>query len=129
MKLAYLYEDLENNVKNAIGLRYIKKLADPNRLGALHDKNNNRSGNQDTPMTPRQRRFFNAPLGGMAGKSGYGEVDDEESRHAKDSTVSDKISSLDYPKDKNEVDKEIEKKARKEFGHLAVAGPKPRLKL
>ena len=130
MKLIRLHEGFVDNIKNAMGLSNFKKLQDPNRFPT--NKNMpERSGNQDTPLTPRQRRFFNAPLGGTTGKTGYGEIDNEESKHAKDSSVGDdtKDSSLEYPQDQNELGKELAKKARQKFGHLAVSGPRPRLKL
>lgn len=133
MKLKFLHEDLEDNVKKQLGLAFFKKMEDPNRLSALDRLNQNqpeRSGNQDTPMKPRHRRFFNAPLGATQGKIGFQDNDDAESRHARDSALDDeKISQLDYPKDEDELEKEISLKARKEFGHLAVAGAKPRLQL
>jgi hypothetical protein len=133
MKLKFLHEDLEDNVKKQLGLAYFKKLEDPNRLSALDRLNQNqpeRSGNQDTPLTPRLRKFFNAPTGATQGKIGFQDNDDAESRHARDNSLDDeKISSLDYPKDEDELEKEIALKARKEFGHLAVAGAKPHLQL
>ena len=133
MKLKFLHENLEDNVKKQLGLAYFKKLEDPNRLSALDRLNQNqpeRSGNQDTPLTPRLRRFFNAPTGGTVGKTGFSDNDDVESKHSRDSSLDDdKISSLEYPKDEDELEKEIALKARKEFGHLAVAGAKPRLQL
>lgn len=127
MKLKFLYENLEDEIKRQMGLAYFKKLEDPNRFPTNKDMPQ-RSGNQDTPMKPRHRRFFNAPLGCTQGKTGYQDVDDVESRHARDSALDDeKVSSLEYPKDQDEFEKTIEKKARKEFGHIAVAGSHPRL--
>ena len=133
MKLKFLHEDLEDNIKKQLGLAYFKKLEDPNRLSALDGKNQNqpeRSGNQDTPLTPRLRRFFNAPTGATQGKIGFQDNDDVESKHSRDSSLDDdKISSLEYPKDEDDLEKEIVLKARKEFGHLAVAGAKPHQQL
>lgn len=128
MKLTQLHEGFVDDIKNAMGLSNFKKLQDPNRFPT--NKNMpQRSGNQDTPLTPRQRKFFNSPIGGTTGKTGYGEIDDK-SKHAKDSSVDDEeCSSLDYPQDKNELDKELEKKARQRFGHLTISGQRPRLKL
>lgn len=134
MKLKFLHEDLEDNVKKQLGLAFFKKLEDPNRLSALDRLNQNqpeRSGNQDTPLTPRLRRYFNAPNGATQGKIGFQDNDDVESKHARDSALNadEKTSSLNYPKDEDELEKEISLKARKEFGHIAVAGAKPRLQL
>jgi hypothetical protein len=133
MKLKFLHESLEDNIKKQLGLAYFKKLEDPNRLSSLDRLNQNqpeRSGNQDTPLTPRLRRFFNAPTGATVGKIGFQDNDDAESKHARDSSLDDeKVSSLDYPKDEDELEKEISVRARKEFGYLAVAGAKPHLQL
>lgn len=124
MKLTTLYEGLVDNIKNSMGLAFFKKLEDPNRVPDNKDMPE-RSGNQDTPLKTRHRKFFNAPIGATIGKSGYQDNDDAESRRPRD--IEDKTQN--WPKDSNETDQEIEKLARKEFGHLAVAGAKPRLRL
>ena len=124
MKLTILYEGLVDNIKNSMGLSFFKKLEDPNRVPD-NEEMPERSGNQDTPLTPRQRRFFNAPLGATVGKSGYQDNDDAESRRPRD--IENKTQN--WPKDADETEKEIEQRAQKEFGHLAVAGAKPRLRL
>ncbi|MDP1712589.1 MAG: hypothetical protein Q8K86_09040 [Candidatus Nanopelagicaceae bacterium] len=54
-----------------------KKQSDPN-YPELNDDGTKgplpyRSGNQDTPMKPRHRKYFNAPLGATQGKIGWGE--------------------------------------------------------
>lgn len=44
-------------------LRYIKKQQDPARSGLLYKGMlPNRSGSQRTPLKPRMRKYFNAPL-------------------------------------------------------------------
>jgi hypothetical protein len=113
-----------------MGRAYFKKLQDPERPEKLgtsgHKMLPSRSGQQDTPLSPRHRRYFNAPIGGVLSKSGYGDQDDYESRRPRQATAGEPQPELDYPIEQSELDKEIEKRARKKFGHLAVAGQRPK---
>lgn len=127
MKLTSLYENrFIDRLINAIGLRTLKKMQDPGRhqidQAKLYPQ---RSGNQDTPLKPRHRRFFNAPIGAIQTKTGYGKHD-FETRRPKMATVDDDQPTLDYPIDKTEPDKDIEKRARRTYGHLSMAGQRPR---
>ena len=127
MKLSYLFEDsLADKIKTAMGLRFFKKMQDPERPEKLGTAGNKmlpaRSGNQDTPLTPRLRRFFNAPNGATQGKVGFGEPGVTNTRPK----PIDDNGELDYPIDKTEQDKEIEKAVRRAYGKNAVAGQKPR---
>ncbi len=79
-----------------------------------------RTGNQDTPLTPRLRKFFNAPTGATQGKSGFGDVDDAESRRAMPAGAEDE-SPIDF--DKEQVI--VQKKARSVFGKDAQHGKGP----
>jgi hypothetical protein len=54
----------------AMGLRYFKRTigTDPK----VHKKEYpQRSGQQDTPLKPRHRLYFNAPIGATQGKIGF----------------------------------------------------------
>jgi hypothetical protein len=74
MKLSYLYEDDGvSKIMQGMGLRYFKRMQDPTRSSFYgRSKYPTRSGSQDTPLKPRHRRYFNAPLGAIQGKIGYG---------------------------------------------------------
>jgi hypothetical protein len=73
MKLELLSEATPKELMNAIGLRYFKKLQDPMRTDKAQKRfQPARSGNQDTPLKPRHRFYFNAPIGATQGKIGYG---------------------------------------------------------
>lgn len=125
MKLSCLHENLEDNIKQAMGLAYFKKMADPNRPEKMGDANSmlpGRSGNQDTPLKPRHRRFFNAPTGGGPTKAGYGDQDDFESRRPRENMMGEPEPDKDYPLDKSLEDEAIEKQARKTYGKQAQAG-------
>lgn len=127
MRLALLYEDLEDDLKRAIGLNVFKKQQDPNHPStqlSAQAVQPQRSGSQDTPMNPRHRKFFNAPLGPKG--VGYGDQDDFESRRAKQNTLGEPQPELDYPVDKTPEDEEIERKARRVFGREVQAGQPPR---
>jgi len=83
MKIALLAEQTPNvgfikKLRDSIGQYYVAKSNDPN----YPEITNNpimwpdlhyRSGNQDTPLKPRHRKYFNAPLGATQGKIGFGE--------------------------------------------------------
>ena len=81
MKLALLEylgpsDDVLKRMKSSIGQYYFKKIQDPNYPELSDDGTKGplpyRSGNQDTPMKPRHRKYFNAPLGATQGKIGWG---------------------------------------------------------
>jgi hypothetical protein len=64
------------NLRSSIGQYYSYKIQDPNYPELSNDGNGPlpyRSGNQDTPMKPRHRKYFNAPLGATQGKIGWGQ--------------------------------------------------------
>ena len=73
MKLSCLYEsNSPADVMRGMGLRYFKKLQDPARSSFYGRKNFPiRSGSQDTPLKPRHRLYFNAPIGATQGKIGF----------------------------------------------------------
>ena len=127
MRLTILFEasPFETALINATGKYHFKKLQDPGRPEKLgtsgHKMLPMRSGQQDTPLTPRLRRYFNAPTGAQQGKIGYQDVDDAESRRPRPVQVGDQ-GELDYPIEKSLDQQEIEKKARKAFGHLSQHG-------
>jgi len=66
MKLDYLY----NMGLIAYKGQFLKQ-QDPNRPELTGQPLSSRSGNQDTPLKPEHRKFFNAPSPGTAGKIGY----------------------------------------------------------
>lgn len=73
MRLTALFESTAGDLKQAMGLRYFKRMQDPLRSYSAQKKLlPQRSGNQDTPLKPRHRRYFNAPIGAVQGKIGYG---------------------------------------------------------
>lgn len=97
MKLSALHESigfggldgLQNNVGGASGL--FKKQADVGRPEELGDKQEKptddkgampkqprRSGNQNTPMTSRHRRYFKAPADGGSLESGSEQPEEED---------------------------------------------------
>lgn len=124
MKLTNLFEtSLADKIRSAMGLRYFKKLQDPNRPEKLGTAGNemlpSRSGNQDTPLTPRLRKYFNAPTGNPQGKSGFGEPGLLDQR-PKDN------NQPEYPVEKTEQDKEIEKNAKRKIKPITGKRPKPR---
>lgn len=131
MKLILIAEanPLEAQLMKAIGTKQFKKWQDPGRpentgRGGAHGTTAMpyRTGNQDTPLNPRLRRFFNAPNGATQGKSGYGEVDDVASRRPHPAKVGEEDPSLDQ----DEMHDEIEKKARTVFGKDAAHEQLPR---
>jgi hypothetical protein len=130
LNLIYEAESLIDLIKDRMGRAYFKKLQDPNRPEKLGHSGNVilpfRTGNQDTPMSPRHRRFFNAPLGATQGKIGWGDPDDYESRRTRSNTGGEPQPEVDWPVEQGPVDVELQKKARKAFGHLAVAGQRPK---
>lgn len=103
--------------------RQWKKQQDPNYPEHINSNPQQplRSGNQDTPLTPRQRRFFNAPTGATQGKSGFGDVDDWESRRPHPVDNKD-----EYPIDQDAEQIVVQKKARSVFGKDAQHGQAPR---
>lgn len=80
-----------------------------------------RTGNQDTPLKPRHRKFFNAPTGTTQGKIGFGDVDDAESRRPAPAGQED-----EWPLDQDEEQQKIQSKARSVFGKDAQHGQAPR---
>ncbi len=91
MKLLSLLENLRiaDLISNQANTYFYKKAADPNRPELSGHSGNkmlpSRSGNQNTPMKPRHRKFFNAPTGSLESKtSRRGEVDDYGSRRPRD---------------------------------------------
>ncbi len=82
MKIALLEQlgpsdSVLKNLKSSIGQYYFHKIQDPNYPELSDDGTKGqlpyRSGNQDTPLKPRHRKYFNAPLGAMQGKIGWGQ--------------------------------------------------------
>ena len=86
MKLSLLYEDepLASKLMNAMsgpsgsphGGSWFKKQQDPlnpeaNLAGPSKKFLPSRSGNQDTPMKGRHRRYFNSPASGKSSKPGF----------------------------------------------------------
>jgi hypothetical protein len=125
VRLTAIYEDLSDDIKNAIGLAYFKKQQDPNHpskpgtLKALPY----RSGSDDPPLKPRHRRFFRAEFG--SANAYYGNIDDVPSRRARTNAAGEPQPYLDYPIDKTDDHREVERKARKAFGRQAQAGQQP----
>lgn len=130
MKLILIAESdpLEAQLMKAIGTKPFKKWQDPNRpentgrgegmhgTKAMPD----RSGNQDTPLNPKLRKFMNAPTGATQGKIGYGEVDDVASRRPRPGMVGDDESTND-PQDPNDLGHtSVQKRARTVFGKDAA---------
>lgn len=103
--------------------RQWKKQQDPNYPEHIDSNKMQplRTGNQDTPLNPRLRKFFNAPTGATQGKSGFGDVDDWESRRPAPIDKED-----EYPLDKDPEQQKVEKKARSVFGKDAQHGQAPR---
>lgn len=71
MKLSLLHESWPNGLLNSTGVKlfFIKSAA---RNGEKKKLYPTRSGTQDTPLKPRHRKYFNAPLGAVQGKVGHG---------------------------------------------------------
>ena len=113
-----------------MGRAYFKKLEDPGRPELTGHSGHKmlpfRTGQQDTPLTPRLRRYFNAPTGATQGKIGWGDPDDYESRRTRTNPAGGDQPEVDWPTDKGPVDKELQKLARRAFGHQAVAGQRPK---
>ena len=135
MKLILIAESdpLDAMLMKAIGTKQFKKWQDPNRpentgrgegmhgTKAMPD----RSGNQDTPINPRLRRFMNAPTGATQGKIGYGEVNNTASKRPHLAQVDGEETNDPMDPD---LDREIvQKKARTVFGKDALNAqlPKP----
>jgi hypothetical protein len=73
VKLVSLESAEPEDIMQGMGLRYFKKMQDPARSSTASKRMQPiRSGNQDTPLKPRHRVFFNAPLGATQGKIGQG---------------------------------------------------------
>lgn len=133
MKLILIAESdpLDAQLIKAIGTKPFKKWQDPNRLvgtaGIQGTKAQpSRSGNQDTPLNPRLRKFMNAPTGATQGKIGYGPVDDVASRRPRPAMVGDD-ESMNDPQDPNDLDlTAVQKRARTTFGKDAAHGQLPR---
>jgi len=127
MKLILIFEaNLGDLLRSKIGKRYFLRQSDP-----FHPSKANqsalkaypqRSGNQDTPLTPRLRKYFNAP-NDVSSKTSKGEVSNSSSKRPK--TIN-KKSETDYPLDKTPQDEEMENNIVKNFGHQAISGQKPR---
>lgn len=135
MKLIMIVESdpLEAQLMKAIGTKQFKKWQDPNspentgRGEGAHGTRNmpDRSGNQDTPLTPRLRKYMNAPTGATQGKIGYGPVDDVASRRPRPAMVGDD-ESMNDPMEPD-VDREVvQSKMRTRFGRDAAHGQLPR---
>ena len=109
-----------------MGLRYFKKGQNPARPEKSGHSGSIqlpfRTGQQDTPLKPRHRRYFNAPIGATQGKTGWGDIDDAESRRARPARIDGPPKQLEYPIDKSLEHQEVEKKARRAFGKQAVHG-------
>lgn len=103
--------------------RQWKKQQDPNYPEHINSNPMQplRTGNQDTPLTPRTRKFFNAPTGATQGKTSFGDVDDWESRRPAPIGKED-----EYPLDQGPEEKIIQKRARSTFGKDAQHGQAPR---
>lgn len=135
MKLMLIAESdpLDAMLMKAIGTKQFKKWQDPNRpentgrgegmhgTKAMPD----RSGNQDTPLNPRLRKFMNAPTGATQGKIGYGPVDNTASRRPRPAMVGDD-ESMNDPMDPDADREAVQKKARCVFGKDALHGQLPR---
>lgn len=95
MKLNLLHENcIEDLLANSIGINNAKKLKDPGRPEKIGDANKElpaRSGNQDTPLKPRHRKYFNSPLGSTQGKISFGEIERSDEKRAKPIKNSSKI--------------------------------------
>lgn len=136
MKLILIVESdpLEAQLIKAIGTKQFKKWQDPNRPEntgrgeGMHGTKAmpSRSGNQDTPLNPRLRKFMNAPTGATQGKIGYGEVDDMASRRPHLAQVDGEETN--DPQDPNDLEHtSVQKRARTVFGKDALNAqlPKP----
>jgi len=135
MKLILIAESdpLEAQLMHAIGTKPFKKWQDPNRPentgrgeGAHGTKAMpDRSGNQDTPLTPRLRKYMNAPTGTTQGKIGYGEIDDAASRRPHLAQVDGEETN--DPMDPNDIGHtSVQKRARTVFGKDALNAQLPR---
>jgi hypothetical protein len=132
MKLIMIVESdpLDAQLMQAIGTKPFKKWQDPNRqIGTAGIQGTKaypgRSGNQDTPLTPRLRKFMNAPTGATQGKIGYGPVDNAASRRPRPAMVGDDESTND-PMDPDADREIVQKKARTVFGKDALNAQLPR---
>lgn len=137
MKLILIAESdpLEAQLMKAIGTKQFKKWQDINRPentgrgeGAHGTKAMpDRSGNQDTPLVPKLRKYMNAPTGATQGKIGYGEVDDVASRRPRPAMVGDD-ESMNDPQDPADLERTaVQKRARTVFGKDAAHEQLPRV--
>lgn len=131
MLLKLLIEAAPEDLIQGLGLKAaFKRMQDPNNPEKTGNSGNKslpaRSGNQDTPLTPRLRKFFNAPQGATQGKIGFGDVDDAESRRALpigNSPVQD-----EYPIEQPDMlQNKVQKKARSVFGKDVSHGQPPKI--
>lgn len=133
MKLILIAESdpLDAQLMKAIGTKPFKKWQDPNRQKGTEGTQGTaaypmRSGNQDTPLNPRLRKYMNAPTGATQGKIGYGPVDDVASRRPRPAMVGDD-ESMNDPQDPDDLDRtSVQKRARTVFGKDAAHGQLPR---
>jgi hypothetical protein len=133
MKLTLISESdpLEAQLMQAIGSKPFKRWQDPNRQKGTEGTQGTaampmRSGNQDTPLTPRLRKYMNAPTGATQGKTGYGPVDNAASRRPHLAQVDGEETN--DPQDPNDLDQtSVQKKMRTRFGRDALNAqlPKP----
>jgi hypothetical protein len=115
-------EDFVDSIIQKLNVSVFKKQLDPLRRSELKAMSNaypERSGNQNTPLSNRNRLFFNSP--NSNDKGGYAPIDDVESRHAL------KNSEDDYPIDKTNNHIDNEKSVRKQFKSIKSLGYKNRL--
>lgn len=133
MKLIMLVESdpLDAQLMKAIGTKPFKKWQDPNRqIGTAGIQGTKpypgRSGNQDTPLNPRLRKYMNAPTGATQGKIGYGPVDDTASRRPRPAMVGDD-ESMNDPMDQDLDRTAVQKRARTVFGKDAAHEQLPRV--
>lgn len=133
MKLILIAESdpLEAQLMQAIGTKPFKRWQDPNRLSGTEGTQGTkampmRSGNQDTPLTPKLRKYMNAPTGATQGKIGYGEVDDVASRRPRPGMVGDD-ESMNDPMEPDDDRTAVQKRARTAFGKDAAHEQLPRV--
>jgi hypothetical protein len=133
MKLILIAESdpLDAQLMKAIGSKPFKKWQDPNRMvGSAGTQGTkaypSRSGNQDTPLNPRLRKYMNAPTGATQGKIGYGPVDDTASRRPRPAMVGDD-ESMNDPMDPDADRTAVQKRARTVFGKDAAHEQLPRV--